>query len=397
MHDMLQKICNQYLAATLSPLKNNQLAQYIRTDTKEIISSSVNLDLQRYRVHGSSGQGQWAVIPWIAIFDLDITNTATHGYYIVYLFTADMQGVYLSLNQGWTYYENEYGGKRGLEKIREATSIIQSNLDISEKGFTKEKISLNVPSSYSSSTRLQAEGYELGHIVGKYYPRNKMPNDEELKKDLLAMLDLYDQLKKQNNNQYKDIYNAFKTPEKTSNKKTSNSSFDEDTPVILTEEELHPVSRLHSSRGKSKPIKKDYAEKEELNSKYGLCGENSVIEHERKRLNKLGRQDLANQVEQISLRDDGAGYDIKSFDVTDASGNYKNRYIEVKTTPSNLQDGFYISSNELTFAKEHKDEYYLYRIYSLKKGQAKLHIFDYDELEKLKIIPCKYYVVFANE
>ena len=394
---MLQKICNQYLAATLSPFKNNHLAQYIRTDTKKIIEASVSLDTSKYRVHGSSGQGQWAVIPWIAIFDLEITNTATHGYYIVYLFTANMQGVYLSLNQGWTYYENEYGGKHGLEKIQEATSMIQSNLVISEKGFNKEEISLNVPSSYSSSTQLQAKGYQFGHIAGKYYSIDNIPNDDELRKDLLAMLDLYDQLKKQNNNQYKDIYNAFKTPEKTSSKKAANSSVDEDVPVVLTEEDLSPITRIRSKRGKSKPTKKDYAEKEELNSKYGLCGENSVIEHERKRLNKLGREDLAAKVKQVSLHDDGAGYDIKSFDVIDESGNYKDRYIEVKTTPANSQDGFYISSNELTFAKEHKDKYYLYRVYSLKKGHAKLHIFDYDELGKLNLIPCKYYLKFADE
>ena len=397
MHKILKNILDQYLMITSEPFKDNRLAKYIRTETKEIIGADVNLDPQKYRVHGSAGQGQWAVIPWIAIFDLEITNTATHGYYIVYLFTADMQGVYLSLNQGWTYYENEYGGKHGLEKIQEATSMIQRNLVISEKGFTKEEISLNVPSSYSSSTQLQAKGYQFGHIAGEYYSRDNIPNDDELRKDLLAMLDLYDQLKKQNNNQYKDIYNAFKAPEKTSNKKTANSNFDEDKPVLLTEEELHPVSRLHSNRGKSKPIKKDYAEKEELNSKYGLCGENSVIEHERKRLNKLGRQDLATKVKQVSLHDDGAGYDIKSFDFIDESGNYKDRYIEVKTTPSNIQDGFYISSNELAFAKEHKDAYYLYRVYSLKNGQAKLHIFSYDELEKLKIFPYKYYVEFTDE
>ena len=34
MHIILQKNCNQYLAAKLSTFKNNQLAQYIRTDTK---------------------------------------------------------------------------------------------------------------------------------------------------------------------------------------------------------------------------------------------------------------------------------------------------------------------------------------------------------------------------
>lgn len=146
-------------------------------------------------------------------------------------------------------------------------------------------------------------------------------------------------------------------------------------------------------RNKSKT---NYNEKEKSNCKIGKCGEDSVLIFERKRLLSLGRQDLVDSLEQTSLYDDGAGYDIKSFDIVDESGDYKDRYIEVKTTSSNIQDGFYISSNELTFAKEHKDAYYLYRVYSLKNGQAKLHIFDYEELEKLKIIPCKYYVAFTD-
>lgn len=397
MQNIFLNILDQYLAATLSPFKNNQLAQYIRTDTKKIIEASVGLDTTKYRVHGSAGQGQWAVIPWIAVFDLDITKNATQGYYIVYLFTADMKGVYLSLNQGWTYYENEYGGKLGLEKIHEVASMLQRNLVISEKGFTQEAISLNVPKSYSPSTQLQAKGYQFGHIAGKYYSGDKMPNDEELRKDLLAMLGLYKQLKIQTNNQYKDIYEALNTPEKASNEIIHRPIFDENTPVVLTEEELHSTKRQHTRRGKSKSKKRNYQEKEELDCMYGRCGEKAVIAYESERLNRLGRKDLSLRVEQVSLNDDGAGYDIKSFDIVDKFGNYKNIYIEVKTTPSNSQDGFYVSSNELAFAEEHRNEYYLYRVYSLKKGHAKLHIFDYDELEKLKIIPCKYYVMFSDE
>ncbi len=52
--------------------------------------------------------GQWTHFPWIAIFDIDITTSAQRGFYPVYLFTEDMRGgVYLSLNQGWTYFKGE--------------------------------------------------------------------------------------------------------------------------------------------------------------------------------------------------------------------------------------------------------------------------------------------------
>ncbi|MDI5789132.1 DUF3578 domain-containing protein [Bacillus licheniformis] len=35
----------------------------------------------------------------------NLTTSATRGYYIVYLFSADGSGVYVSLNQGWTYFK----------------------------------------------------------------------------------------------------------------------------------------------------------------------------------------------------------------------------------------------------------------------------------------------------
>jgi hypothetical protein len=38
----------------------------------------------------------------VAVFDRLITKTARQGFYIVYLFRGDLNGVYLSLNQGVT-------------------------------------------------------------------------------------------------------------------------------------------------------------------------------------------------------------------------------------------------------------------------------------------------------
>jgi len=57
---------------------------------------------KRYHIEGSAEQGQWAELPWVAVFDRLITNTARQGFYIVYLFRSDLSGVYLYLNQGVT-------------------------------------------------------------------------------------------------------------------------------------------------------------------------------------------------------------------------------------------------------------------------------------------------------
>ena len=47
-------------------------------------------------------KGGWAEIPWVAVFDPVVTTSAMRGHYVVYLFSADMQRLYLSLNQGIT-------------------------------------------------------------------------------------------------------------------------------------------------------------------------------------------------------------------------------------------------------------------------------------------------------
>jgi len=44
--------------------------------------------------------------------DKNITQSTQYGLYMVYLFKRDMTGFYLSLNQGITFFEKEYGKNR---------------------------------------------------------------------------------------------------------------------------------------------------------------------------------------------------------------------------------------------------------------------------------------------
>lgn len=95
------------------------------------------------------------------------------------------------------------------------------------------------------------------------------------------------------------------------------------------------------------------------NRKLGLAGEIAVLESEKRLLIAAGREDLANRIIHVSvLEGDGAGYDIKSYG---ESGQEK--YIEVKTTRGDQNTAFYVSSNEVAFAADHADSYFLYRIF----------------------------------
>jgi hypothetical protein len=39
------------------------------------------------------------------------------------------------------------------------------------------------------------------------------------------------------------------------------------------------------------------------------------------------------------------------------------KYIEVQTTRRSAQSSFFISANEVEFARQHRDSYHLYRVY----------------------------------
>ena len=102
----------------------------------------------------------------------------------------------------------------------------------------------------------------------------------------------------------------------------------------------------------------DYA-KESIRNKYlGDAGELFVLEYEKQKLIEIGRADLADLIEHTAARNDGVGYDIKSFD-TDGTP----MFIEVKTTKGKCDSTFYVSESERLFS-ENNSNYYLYRVYN---------------------------------
>jgi hypothetical protein len=109
-------------------------------------------------------------------------------------------------------------------------------------------------------------------------------------------------------------------------------------------------------------IQRDYLARESQNRSLGLAGEEFALRFERWRLIELGAGQLAEQVAHVSVSEgDGLGYDIRSFEI-----DGQQRFIEVKTTSFGERTPFFVSANELRFARNHATQFRLYRLFDFR-------------------------------
>jgi hypothetical protein len=135
--------------------------------------------------HASIGQGNWATIPWIAALDRRETRKTSEGVYVIYLFRADMTGVYLTLNQATSPVMGGYTQQGAVELKRRATLLRERSGALSNHGFTvDEGIELR-------GRAATARGYEAATVAFKLYERDSIPGDAELLADLWAVLRVY--------------------------------------------------------------------------------------------------------------------------------------------------------------------------------------------------------------
>ncbi|MDT0650580.1 DUF3883 domain-containing protein [Autumnicola edwardsiae] len=107
------------------------------------------------------------------------------------------------------------------------------------------------------------------------------------------------------------------------------------------------------------PIKVNYLEREQKNSKLGYLGEKLIYDYEKWNLTKMGKEKLAQEIRWISKDEgDGAGYDILSKTI-----DGQDKYIEVKTTKLGIKTPFFFSDNEFEFSNRNSKNYYLYRVF----------------------------------
>src|SRR5690625_3656356 len=125
-HDQLLNFMKTYLQAKREPFKEHALGNIMRRGIPKNIYKQTGLDRHQYIVRGSVGQGNWAHVPWIAVMNKEITTSTQRGYYLVYLFSEDMNDIYLAFAQGVTETPLEEMERINEERSEEHTSELQS-------------------------------------------------------------------------------------------------------------------------------------------------------------------------------------------------------------------------------------------------------------------------------
>jgi 5-methylcytosine-specific restriction protein A len=184
LQSVLTRLLEEYPQASQQPFSDNALANFIRNEAPDAIRSAID-NSERYLVEGSPGKGRWAGVPWVAVFDRFVTETAQDGYYIVYLVKEDCTGIYLSLNQGLTTLREQYGAD-ARRALRTRADDYLARLGALDKGLMRGPIDLATRSRAGLGAL-----YEHGAICSKYYERGLIPDDATLSADLLLFVGYY--------------------------------------------------------------------------------------------------------------------------------------------------------------------------------------------------------------
>jgi hypothetical protein len=375
IRELFEEVLNNYLSEKKKPYSGTGLAEVLRRRIPDALKEKSSLT-DAYIIRGSQGSGNWAEIPWVAVLDKEITDTTQNGYYIVYLFDAEMNGVYLSLNQGWTQYEEKYKSQPLARKaITEKTLQLQQVLD-SSFDFSKLPINLHVKNNLG-------KGYQLGNIAGKFYPKDALPNDIHIIDDLRNLIGVYRELRGKAGVYLLD----FEIPvDRISEIPLPLPQHIEMKELVL--QSIEPTERKYAQT--NKPLLFDVEKNlnnQKKNRKTGETAEKIVLKAEQERLINLGRVELSEKVKIIS-EDMSLGFDILSYDEDGTE-----RQIEVKGSTSEDLFAFHLSANELEKSKK-LPNYYLYVVHGVGRTNTEVKFFHAPQFlsEQFDVLPVQYLV-----
>ena len=156
-------------------------------------------------------------MPWVSIFDDEVTTDAQRGIYLVYLFKADLSGFYLSLCLGTESFE-----KSGQDKLTRIKASAEEIKKILINHYDMNDLEFNI--DLASNTK-RPKAYSNGTVCAKYYDSKNLPSYDSFTNDLKLFLDIYNYTK-----EYYDL--------------DSNQNFDISTIVFEKEEIAEDIERV---------------------------------------------------------------------------------------------------------------------------------------------------------
>ncbi|PKR79198.1 DUF3578 domain-containing protein [Halalkalibacillus sediminis] len=186
----LSKVMSDYGEFYLSSREPSKhyIGDLITKKIPQNLYEDLSLDNKHFKIYGSYGSGNLTLTPWIAILDRDISESAQNGFYIVFLFRKEMDGFYLSLNQGTSYLDNKFKNNNPKEKMTYISSFMRNDIDLPLNKFPLVNIDLQ---SHTNNARY----YKAANICAKFYEFNNF-SESDLLRDLRELLVGLDNIKR---------------------------------------------------------------------------------------------------------------------------------------------------------------------------------------------------------
>ncbi|MDO9626537.1 MAG: DUF3578 domain-containing protein [Methanobacteriaceae archaeon] len=176
LSDDFKEILDQYPIEKKKDIKDNPFAFKMRKDFLNDFRNFLNpiLDLDKYKIKISHGLGKWVETPWAGITEFD---SFKEGLNIGFTFFTDKKFVALHIIQGHSKISNSTFSDRNKVLVE----IINQHKDFAK--LERQSFSVDNPLNTEDS----------GVVIEKYYGYNEL-NDDDLKKDLELLLEVYQEL-----------------------------------------------------------------------------------------------------------------------------------------------------------------------------------------------------------
>ncbi len=185
LNDVL--LLNTYWQAANTPdmaargaLVRREIPAWIRERAEEL-ARLVGVPDEDLGVEGRDGTGLKTEVPWVRVHSMERSPSATVGWYIVYLFAASGERVYLSLNQGTTTWNGVDFVPRPLDELQARVTWARQALG---EGLRPD---LLTEMRLDSRRSALGAGYEAGNVYAFDYPLDAVPNEARLADDLTYM------------------------------------------------------------------------------------------------------------------------------------------------------------------------------------------------------------------
>lgn len=152
----------------------------------EQIAREVGVPLEDLLLEGRDGTGPKTEVPWFRFSSESHSPSATIGWYCVYLFDTQGENAYLCLSHGSTDWEGGNFIPRPLDELRAHAEWARTVLAV--KRLKRNDIIENIQ-LFSRRSGL-GPAYEASTALAVKYPQNGIPDDAQLKDDVLFFASL---------------------------------------------------------------------------------------------------------------------------------------------------------------------------------------------------------------